>query len=137
MCDGATLDFPDFNWVTEIPERIDTAYAGFQVGLIPSVLDWSTNFAFSNAVSNLEPRTRVDLIPVTIIDVTGLSVVRELATTLQARGVVVGTAGRQTEWDHWFARRGIERLAGIRTFPTLSVALEAYGSADGRKSGSS
>jgi MFS superfamily sulfate permease-like transporter len=79
----------------------------------------------------------LDLIPVTIIDVTGLSVMRELATTLQARGVVVGTAGRQTEWDHWFARRGIERLAGIRTFPTLTVALEAYRNADGRKSDSS
>ena len=79
----------------------------------------------------------LDLIPVTIIDVTGLSVMRELATTLQARGVVVGTAGRQTEWDHWFARHGIERLTGIRAFPTLSDALEAYRNADGRKSGSS
>ena len=53
VSDGVTLDFTDFNWVTEIPERIDTAYAGFQVGLIPSVLDWSTNFAFSNAVSHM------------------------------------------------------------------------------------
>jgi high affinity sulfate transporter 1 len=68
----------------------------------------------------------LDLIPVTIVDVTGLYTMQELAITLQARGVVVGIAGRQTEWDQWFQRRGIERLTGVRTFPTLAVALEAY-----------
>lgn len=68
----------------------------------------------------------VDLIPVTMIDVTGLYVVRDLASTLAASGVVVGAAGRQTEWDHWFARRGIERAALIQTFPTLRATLEAY-----------
>ena len=68
----------------------------------------------------------LDLIPVTIVDITGLSTMQELAITLQARGVVVGIAGRQTEWDQWFQRHGIERLPGLRTFPTLDVALEAY-----------
>ena len=67
-----------------------------------------------------------DLIPVTMIDVTGLYAVRDLASTLAASGVVVVAAGRQTEWDQWFARRGIERAATIATFPTLGAALDAY-----------
>lgn len=68
----------------------------------------------------------VDMIPVTMIDVTGLYTARDLIDTLRARGVVFATAGRQNEWRQWLARRGMEGFAGARSFPTLRAALEAH-----------
>jgi MFS superfamily sulfate permease-like transporter len=68
----------------------------------------------------------VDMIPVTMIDVTGLYTARDLIDTLRSRGVVFATAGRQNEWRQWLARRGMEGFAGARSFPTLRAALEAH-----------
>ena len=68
----------------------------------------------------------VDMIPVTMIDVTGLYTARDLIDTLRSNGVVFATAGRQTEWQQWLARRQMEGFAGARSFPTLRAALEAY-----------
>ena len=68
----------------------------------------------------------VDMIPVTMIDVTGLYTARDLIDTLRSRGVVFATAGRQTEWQQWLARRGMEGFTSSRSFPTLRAALEAH-----------
>jgi len=68
----------------------------------------------------------VDLIPVTMIDVTGLSACHDFNATLRARGVTFATAGRQTEWSLWAARRGFEWSEGTRFFPTLRAAIDAY-----------
>jgi high affinity sulfate transporter 1 len=68
----------------------------------------------------------VDLIPVTMIDVTGLTACRDFNATLRARGVTLATAGRQTEWNLWAARRGFEWSEGTRFFPTLRAAIDAY-----------
>jgi MFS superfamily sulfate permease-like transporter len=68
----------------------------------------------------------VDLIPVTLIDVSGFYAARSLIDTLRASGVLFAAAGRQTEWHQWFARRGLEQFADMRIFPTLRVAVAAY-----------
>jgi len=46
----------------------------------------------------------VDMIPITMIDVTGPHAARDVIDTLRARGVVFATAGRQTERAQWAAR---------------------------------
>jgi MFS superfamily sulfate permease-like transporter len=69
----------------------------------------------------------VDMIPITMIDATGLYAAAEIITILAERGIVFVTAGRQTEWEIRAARNhqllGISR---IRRFPTLRSAVKAY-----------
>jgi high affinity sulfate transporter 1 len=66
----------------------------------------------------------MDMIPVTMIDLTGLYAARDVIETLRAQGVVFSTAGRQTEWAHWADRHKIKMTT--RAFPTLRAALKAY-----------
>ncbi len=67
----------------------------------------------------------LDLLPVTMIDATGLYTTCEVAEQLQNRGVVLAAAGRQTEWHDWAeARKSLPRAAQL--FPTLSAAFKAY-----------
>ena len=66
----------------------------------------------------------MDLIPVTMIDLTGLQVVADVATTLQRRGITLVAAGRQTEWSQWAEKRNIR--AEIRFFPTLREAATQF-----------
>ena len=69
----------------------------------------------------------VDMLPVTMVDATGLYAAQEVYETLEARGVVTVLAGRQTEWRQWSLRRG---HAGIspraRFFPTVGEAARAF-----------
>jgi MFS superfamily sulfate permease-like transporter len=66
----------------------------------------------------------VDMIPVTIIDVTGLNVAGEVLDTLQSRGVTLMAAGRETELRQWAQSRGLE--SRYRSFPTLRSAVKQY-----------
>jgi MFS superfamily sulfate permease-like transporter len=66
----------------------------------------------------------IDMIPVTMIDLTGLQAARDVIETLRARGVVFVAAGRETEWRQWAESRGIQ--SGYRSFPTLRAALKGY-----------
>jgi high affinity sulfate transporter 1 len=69
----------------------------------------------------------VDMLPITMVDATGLYTVRELCTTLEARGVTMAFAGRQTESRQWRERRDVADFGpGARTFPTLRQALKAF-----------
>ena len=43
----------------------------------------------------------VDMIPITMIDLTGLEAVRDVIEVLRARGIPLITAGRETEWRLW------------------------------------
>jgi len=53
----------------------------------------------------------LDMLPITMIDATGLYMADEVADTLKERGVVLAAAGRQTEWRLWSEahRRAPER----------------------------
>jgi MFS superfamily sulfate permease-like transporter len=69
----------------------------------------------------------IDMLPVTMIDTTGLYTAWEVLETLRGRGVVTAAAGREAEWARWAAARDFT-LAALKTrsFPTLRKALRAY-----------
>jgi MFS superfamily sulfate permease-like transporter len=66
----------------------------------------------------------LDMIPVTMMDLTGLQTVGEVIGTLRARGVTFVAAGRETEWKQWLESRG--HASGHRSFPTLRAAMKGY-----------
>ena len=69
----------------------------------------------------------IDMLPVTMVDATGLYAARDVFDTLRERGIVVAAAGRQVEWQKWAAARGFWRaLQQTRAFPTLRQAVHAY-----------
>jgi hypothetical protein len=64
------------------------------------------------------------MIPVTMIDITGLQAAADVIETLRSRGVVFVAAGRETEWRQWAEGRRLK--SGYRSFPTLRAALKGY-----------
>jgi high affinity sulfate transporter 1 len=79
------------------------------------------------AIEAAEPGLKwfvIDMIPVTMIDITGLQALREVIETLRTRGVTLIAAGRETEWKHWAEKRRLK--SGYRSFPTLRAAIKAY-----------
>src|SRR5262249_61580262 len=55
---GLTLEFADFDWVSEITDTVQTVYAGIKASLIPKVWDWRLAANFSNSlgpVANTNP----------------------------------------------------------------------------------
>jgi high affinity sulfate transporter 1 len=69
----------------------------------------------------------IDMLPVSLVDTTGLYALRDTFELLRERGIVVGIARREPEW----LRRAVDggftdpRL-GLRYFPTLRQAEQAY-----------
>jgi MtrB/PioB family decaheme-associated outer membrane protein len=51
-----TLDAPDFDWVSDLSDTVQTAYLGVKAALIPGALDLRINSAFSNALGRIETR---------------------------------------------------------------------------------
>jgi len=79
------------------------------------------------AIESAEPGLKwfvIDMIPITMIDITGLQTVREVIEDLRARGIEFIAAGRATEWKLWTESRRLE--SGWRSFPTLHAAIKAY-----------
>jgi len=69
----------------------------------------------------------IDLLPVSMIDTTGLFALRDAFDSLRDRGIVVAAAGRDAEWADRAARRDLSGvLTGIRFFPTLRLAELTY-----------
>jgi MFS superfamily sulfate permease-like transporter len=66
----------------------------------------------------------LDMIPVTMIDITGLQTTADVIETLHARGVDFIAAGRETEWRQWTTSRHLK--SEYRSFPTLRAALKGY-----------
>ena len=82
------------------------------------------------AVAEAGPDVRwfvIDLLPVSMIDATGLFALRDAFDALRDRGIVVAAAGRDAEWADRAARRDLSGvLTGIRFFPTLRQAEATY-----------
>ena len=57
-----TLDFSDFDWLSDITDTIDTLYAGVKLSVIPKVLDFAFNASYAYALGNT--RTRNPTAPV-------------------------------------------------------------------------
>ena len=69
----------------------------------------------------------IDLLPVSLIDTTGLFTIRDTFDALRAHGIVVAAAGRDAEWFDRASRRDLSGvITGIRFFPTLGRAELAY-----------
>ena len=69
----------------------------------------------------------LDMIPITMIDATGLFAIDELMTTLSARGIRCAAAGRQREWLRWTKDRRLDmNVLRATVFPTLRQALQAF-----------
>jgi MFS superfamily sulfate permease-like transporter len=66
----------------------------------------------------------IDMLPVTMVDVTGLYTAREVFDRLRARGIVVALAGRKTEWEQWWRTHGFAPT--LRSFASLREASSAY-----------
>jgi high affinity sulfate transporter 1 len=70
----------------------------------------------------------IDMLPVTLIDITGIQAARELLEDLKARGICLVTAGRLGEMTEWSRSKKVtesERLP-IRRFSTLRKAVQAF-----------
>jgi MFS superfamily sulfate permease-like transporter len=69
----------------------------------------------------------LDMLPITMIDATGLQVAQEIAEELDGRDAVLVAAGRQTEWRRWAEKRGFEgQFLKTKTYPTLRVAMKTF-----------
>jgi len=69
----------------------------------------------------------LDMIPITMVDATGLYTAEELADTLRERGVVLAGAGRQTEWHNWMqARKRDYRDSRIPIYATIKDAIRTF-----------
>jgi len=69
----------------------------------------------------------LDMLPITMIDATGLCTADEVADTLEERGVVMAGAGRQTEWHLWAeSRQRAPRERKIHIYPTMNEAIRAF-----------
>jgi MFS superfamily sulfate permease-like transporter len=69
----------------------------------------------------------IDMLPITMIDATGLYTVEELFESLKQRGVVLAAAGRQTEWLLWAqSRRPNPQDRKIQLYPTFREVVRIY-----------
>jgi high affinity sulfate transporter 1 len=66
----------------------------------------------------------IDMIPITLMDVTGLQAISDVTEALRSRGISLAAAGRLTEWQHWARQRNLP--AGQLAFPTLRAAVKAF-----------
>jgi high affinity sulfate transporter 1 len=74
----------------------------------------------------------IDMLPVSLVDTTGLYALRDTFELLLERGIVVGVARRDAEWMRWASEPGFaDRLAGLRQFPTLTQAVQAFADENG------
>ncbi len=72
-------------------------------------------------------RVVLDMVPIPLVDATGLYALREVIATLGARGVRLSSAGRMTEWTERAKRWGYDLSTwGVLPFPTLESAVEAF-----------
>jgi high affinity sulfate transporter 1 len=129
---GEVEGFPGFHSIERHPEA--TTIPGLML------LRFNSPIVFFNApyfkreviaaVQAAGPALRwlvLDMLPITMIDTTGLYTAEEVADTLLERGVVLAAAGRQTEWRLWAESR--QRAATerkIHMYPTMYEAIRAF-----------
>jgi high affinity sulfate transporter 1 len=129
---GETKGFPGFHSIERHPGAVTVP------GLM--LLRFNAPIVFFNApyfrreviaaVDQAGPSLKwvvLDMLPITMIDATGLYTTRETASALQERGVVLAAAGRQTEWHLWAEARNLGlQSPKIQIYPTLPCAVAAY-----------
>jgi MFS superfamily sulfate permease-like transporter len=77
----------------------------------------------------------LDMLPITLVDSTGLYTAEEVADVLRERGVLLAAAGRQTEWHLWAeSRKRPSSDRKIRFYPTFREVIRAYQSVEALRS---
>lgn len=77
----------------------------------------------------------LDMLPITLVDSTGLYTAVEVADILRERGVLLAAAGRQTEWHLWAeSRKRPSSDRKIRFYPTFREVIRAYQSVEALRS---
>ena len=55
--DGSTtVDVPDFDWISDIPDTVQTVYAGLKAALIPKTLDLRIDLNYSTSLGRIDTR---------------------------------------------------------------------------------
>lgn len=138
---GEVRGFPGFHSIERHPEALTTPGLMLMRFNAPIVFFNSAYFkrsviAAADAAGGALKWLVLDMMPITLIDATGLYTAEEVADTLRARGVVLAAAGRQTEWKLWAEsrqRRPEERKISI--YPTFYEAISEYRKAEGVPAG--
>lgn len=77
----------------------------------------------------------LDMLPITLVDSTGLYTAEEVADVLRERGVLLAAAGRQTEWRLWAeSRKRPSSDRKIPFYPTFREVIRAYQSVEALRS---
>jgi MFS superfamily sulfate permease-like transporter len=96
----------------------------------PLVFFNAPEFKRAALMAALRPGARwlvLDMLPVTMIDATGMLTLVELVAELRAKGVTLVAAGRYTQWRDWARRHKVSiEDEGIVGFPTIRQAVKAY-----------
>jgi high affinity sulfate transporter 1 len=129
---GKVEGFPGFHSLERHPEATTTP------GLM--LLRFNSPIVFFNApyfkrevmaaAQTAGPSLRwlvLDMLPITMIDATGLYTAEEVADILRERGVVLAAAGRQTEWHLWAeSRQRAPKERKIQMYPTMNEAIRHF-----------
>jgi high affinity sulfate transporter 1 len=74
----------------------------------------------------------IDMLPITMIDATGLYTAEEVFDTLKQQGVVLSAVGRKTEWRLWAESHHRDpQDRKIQLYPTFREAIRVYRRAHG------
>lgn len=127
---GEIENFPGFHSIERHPEA--TTIRGLMLFRFNSPIVFFNAPYFKReilaAAQSAGPSLRwlvLDMLPITMIDATGLYMADEVADILKERGVVLAAAGRQTEWRLWAEAH--ERAPEDRKIPIYSTMDEAVG----------
>ena len=134
---GEIEGFPGFHSVERHPEASTTP------GLI--LLRFNSPIVFFNApyfkreviaaAQSAGPSLKwivLDMLPITMIDATGIYMADEVADMLKEQGVVLAGAGRQTEWRHWAqSRERTPEKRKIQMYPTIEEAINTFHKLEG------
>jgi MtrB/PioB family decaheme-associated outer membrane protein len=53
---STTFDFPDFDWISDSTDTVDTFHLGASVRVVPRTLDWTFGASYSYALGRIETR---------------------------------------------------------------------------------
>jgi MFS superfamily sulfate permease-like transporter len=126
---GEVPGFPGFHALSRHPEAKTVDGLVMLRFNAPIVFFNAPQFKRAALEAARRPGTRwlvVDMLPVTMIDATGMLTATELIAELQAMGVTLVTAGRNTQWQDWALSHRLSIDPRLRRFPTLRQAVKAY-----------
>jgi len=134
---GKIQGFPGFHSIERHPEAVTIPGLMLLRFNAPIVFFNATYFkrgliAAADSAGKSLKWLALDMLPITLIDATGIYTADEVADTLRERGIVLAGAGRQTEWRLWAeSQKRSPQERKIPIYPTLNEVIRAYRHAEG------